>query len=131
MVPGKAYYNLLKGVASSLSFLMPQYYNGITRPVLDGLSGTGAGSMSALDHYSTLVQDFFLGDAKRMVFGFCISDCSGTSSNANGVQAAKVMTDLNRVYSCNGGAYFWVAENDTNGSWSSTVNTAKAATSTC
>ncbi|OEU11859.1 glycoside hydrolase, partial [Fragilariopsis cylindrus CCMP1102] len=31
MVPGKAYFNILKEVASSLDFLMPQYYNGYVR----------------------------------------------------------------------------------------------------
>ena len=78
--------------------------------------------MSALEHYETIVDEFFSGDATKMVFGFCISDCSGTGSNANGNQAATVMSDLAQVYPCNGGAFFWVAEHDTGASWSSTVN---------
>jgi len=122
LVPGKAYYDILVEVGSSLDYLMPQYYNGLTRPVLDGIDGTGAGSVSALSHYKTLVNNVFDGDATKIVFGFCINDCSGTNSNANGEQAAKVMSDLKSTYDCNGGAFFWVADDDTNGQWSKTVS---------
>jgi hypothetical protein len=74
-VPGKAYYNVLVNVASSLDFLMPQYYNGVTRPVTDGVDGTGVGTQSALQHYTTLTNNMFGGDPKKIVFGFCINDC--------------------------------------------------------
>lgn len=129
--PGSAYYALLRDISHTLDFLMPQYYNGITRPALDGIDGAGVGSVSALDHYSTITEDLFGGDGTRMVFGFCISDCGATSSNANGAQAASVMTDLIAAYGCNGGAFFWVAEHDGNGAWSSVVNGAMKASSTC
>jgi hypothetical protein len=66
----------------------------------------------------------FGGDATRIVFGFCISDCGGTGSNANAAQAAAVMTEVGDSYNCNGGAFFWVAQQDFGGSWSSTVNRA-------
>jgi chitinase len=55
LVPGKAYYEVLRRVSASLSFLMPQYYNGITRPARDGIAGQDVGSMSALSHYTNLV----------------------------------------------------------------------------
>jgi len=122
LVSGKAYYEVLRSVSASLSFLMPQYYNGITRPVLDGIAGTGVGSVSALSHYTNLVNNIFNGDPSKVVFGFCISDCSGTNSNANAQQAVKVMSDLKTYYPCNGGAFFWVAENDSAGSWSIPVS---------
>ena len=118
---GTAYYNILKDVSSSLDFVMPQYYNGFTRPAIDGIDGTGAGSVSALSHYNTLVNDMFNGDATKIIFGFCISDCSGTGSNANAMQAATVMSDLRVQHPCNGGAFFWVAAHDTGGSWSQIV----------
>merc|ERR1711862_966758 len=57
----------------------------------------------------------------KVIFGFCISDCSGTGSNANAVQAAKVMSSLREYYPCNGGAFFWVAAHDMGGSWSQIV----------
>ena len=60
-----------------------------------------------------------------------ISDCSGTGSNANGQQAASVMTQLHSTHSCNGGAFFWVATHDTNGSWSNEVNGAISASTMC
>ena len=116
-----AYYNILKEVSSSLDFVMPQYYNGFTRPAIDGIDGTGSGSVSALSHYNNLVNDMFNGDATKIIFGFCISDCSGTGSNANAMQAATVMSDLRAHHSCNGGAFFWVAAHDTGGSWSQIV----------
>ena len=131
LVPGKAYYEVLRSVSASLSFIMPQYYNGITRPVLDGIIGTGSGSVSALSHYTNLVNNLFGGDATKVTFGFCISDCSGTNSNANAQQAVKVMTDLKSYYACNGGAMFWVAENDNSGSWSVPVSAAVQPSASC
>jgi len=122
LLPTTAYYNVLKEVASSLDFIMPQYYNGNTRPAIDGIDSIGAGSISAISHYDTLTNDMFDGEPEKVVFGFCISDCSGTGSNANANQAAVVMSDLRSYYPCNGGAFFWVTEHDTNGSWSKTVS---------
>ena len=43
-----------------------------------------------------------IGKFVLMVFGFCISDCSGTESNANALQAATVMEDLAFHHSCHG-----------------------------
>merc|ERR1712194_334306 len=117
-----AYYKILKEVSSSLDFIMPQYYNGFTRPAIDGIDGTGSGSVSALSHYNTLVNDMFDGDATKIIFGFCISDCSGTGSNANAIQAAGVMSSLRAHHPCNGGTFFWVATHDTGGSWSQIVS---------
>merc|ERR1712157_157119 len=121
LLPGKEYYQLLKEVASSLDFIMPQYYNGLTRPALDGIGGTGVGTISALSHYENLVNDMFDGEPTKVIFGFCINDCSGTNSNAKADQAVTIMSDLRSYYECNGGAFFWVAEHDTNGSWSKAV----------
>ena len=124
IIPGKPYYdNVLAVTGHYIDFLMPQYYNGYTRPAIDGIAGTGAGSMSALSHYNNIVNGIYGGDPKRVVFGFCISDCGGTGSNANAQQASTVMNELATVYPCNGGAFFWVAEHDTGGSWSSAVGT--------
>ena len=114
VVPGTGYYDVLVEVKEVLDFLMPQYYNGITRP--------GSNFAGALSHYETLTNDMFAGDPTKIVFGFCISDCAGTGSNLNGEQAALVMSQLRDNYSCNGGAFFWVAAHDVGGSWSSVVN---------
>ena len=111
---GRGYYDVVKEVASSIDFLMPQYYNGITRPNRDGFA-------SARSHYNSLVSEAFGGDATRMVFGFCIGDCSGTGSNANAQQAVAVMQTLQAEHPCHGGAFFWVVNDDLNGAWSRTV----------
>jgi len=119
VIPGKRYYDdVLKVIGNHLDFLMPQYYNGYTRPAIDGIGGTGEGRMSALSHYNAIVNGIFGGDAKKMVFGFCIYGCE--KSDATASQAVKVMTDLASSHPCNGGAFFWVAKHDTNG-WSSEV----------
>merc|ERR1719266_131345 len=116
LVPGKGYYDLVKtwGQDDVLDFIMPQYYNGLTRPVND--------PDGAMSHYSTLVEKAFKNDPTKMVFGFCISDCSGTGSNANGAQAAAMMSTVRDSYACNGGAFFWVADHDGNGAWSLVVS---------
>lgn len=131
LVPGKGYYDVMKETASYVDFLNPQYYNGITRPGVDGIDGTGSGSVSALSHYTTIVNDIYNGDATKVVFGFCIADCGGTGSNINGNQAAQIMTDLASHYDCNGGAFFWVINDDTNGSWSETLSSVIAPNQGC
>jgi hypothetical protein len=104
---------------------MPQFYNGVTRPGLDGVGGTGSGSMSALALFDMISNDMFNEEPSKVVFGFCISDCSGTGSNVNANQAVQVLSDLKTSnggeFMCNGGAFFWVASHDANGSWSDTV----------
>jgi hypothetical protein len=112
MVPGKGYYNVLREVADSLDFLMPQYYNGIVNPTIN-FSG-------AVQHFRTLKDDMFGGDASKIVFGFCISECS--SYNINGQQAASVMKQLSLEFPCNGGVFFWDASYDGNGDWSKPVS---------
>merc|ERR1711933_178542 len=122
VLPTTEYYQILKDVSSSIDFIMPQYYNGYTRPAIDGIDGTGSGSISGLSHYTTLVDDMFNGDATKVLFSFCINDCSGTGSNANKNQAATVMSDLRNYFPCNGGAMFRVVNDDTGGSWSEIVS---------
>ena len=130
MMPGRGYYNVMKETAASVDFVMPQYYNGNSRPALDGLAG-GSGRISAGDHFRTLVDNVFGGDATRVVFGFCIGDCSGTGSNANAAAGVRVMQELAVQHPCNGGAFFWVVKDDTNGDWSGTVGAVVEATRGC
>ena len=75
-VEGTEYYEMLKKVGYALDFIMPQYYNGVTRPNLDGFSTLGEGEMAPVDHYNGLLQ-VFDNDPTRIVFGFCINDCGG------------------------------------------------------
>lgn len=129
------YYQILKNRRHDLDFLMPQFYNGVTRPGVDGLDGTGAGSMSAAKVFGSLANDLFAGEPNKVVFGFCVSDCSGSGSNVNKNQARQVLSDLKAYnggeFSCNGGAFFWVSSHDTNGSWSNTVLSEVSLTSGC
>eukprot|EP00804_Cyclotella_cryptica_P013618 CCRYP_012959-RA/>CCRYP_012959-RA protein AED:0.23 eAED:0.23 QI:79/1/1/1/1/1/5/123/765 len=133
--PDSKYYQILKARSNDIDFLMPQFYNGVTRPAVDGVDGTGAGSMSAVSIFNNLSNDMFQGKPHKVVFGFCISDCSGTGSNVNGNQAVQVMSDLkaynNGEFQCNGGAFFWVAQHDVNGAWSDTVLSEVSLTAGC
>lgn len=133
IVPGDKYFDVLKSVAPAVDLILPQYYNGAIRPALDGFDGSGSssGRPTAKAHYDTVVRDILGGDATRLVFGFCNGDCGGSGSNANADQAKTVMDQVNSYYPCNGGAYFWEAGYDSNGSWSSVVNQAIAPKAGC
>ena len=117
------YFQILKARHQDLDFLMPQFYNGVTRAQTDGISGSGAGSISAGTLFSSLANEMFNMKPHKVVFGFCISDC--TSWNTTAAQAVMIMSDLkvynSSQYPCNGGAFFWVAKDDIGGAWSDTV----------
>merc|ERR1712232_698787 len=98
---GKPYYDIIKSVASSVDYLMPQYYNGPFRPANDLESPTA--------HLKRLISDCFDGDGSKVLFGFCIADCSGTGSNIDGSTAAEIMRSLRSSIPAIGGAFFWAA----------------------
>ena len=117
VVPGSAYFDVLVEVSSALDFLMPQYYNGIIRPLTQGFGPNSPG----IAHFNTIKDSMFDGDLTKVILGFCISDCGGTGTNIGASQAVSTMDDLAQSHSCNGGAFFWVATHDVGGAWSSTV----------
>jgi len=86
-VPDSPYYQILKEQHNNLDFLMPQFYNGITKAHTDGFDGVGRAQTKTSTLYNDLVNDMFDGKAEKVVFGFCISDCSGQGSNVNADQA--------------------------------------------
>ncbi len=53
------YFQILKARRADLDFLLPQFYNGVTRPVTDGVGGAGAGAMSAGALFSSLANNLF------------------------------------------------------------------------
>jgi hypothetical protein len=69
--------------------------------------GQSVRTMYALSYYANLVDNMILMVTQQKEgFGFCINDCS--DSNVNAEHAAAIINDLNSIYPCNGGAYFWV-----------------------
>lgn len=108
---GTGYFNVLVEVADSLDFLMPQYYNGYVNS--HDFNG-------AMKHYTNLYDTMFNGDASKIVYGFCLTECN--VFNMNSGEAANFMNQLSKEYVCNGGAFFWVAYDDRTTAWSSTVN---------
>jgi len=57
--PNSRYYQILKSRNADLDFLMPQFYNGVTRPAIDGIGGAGSGRTSAGVIFSSLANDLF------------------------------------------------------------------------
>ncbi|CAK0801617.1 unnamed protein product, partial [Prorocentrum cordatum] len=114
IVAGAPYFRVLQEVASSVDYLLPQYYNGPLRPAID--------TQPAIEHMGHLVNDIFGGDASKVVFGFCISDCSGTGSNVNSAQAASILQDVAAAFPSYGGAFLWAASDDAG--WSEPVRQA-------
>jgi len=135
LAPTSKYYQILKDQNENLNYLMPQFYNGYIKVVSDGFTGTGAGAYSAESVYSNLAMDLFPNRPEKVVFGFCVNGCGGTGSNANGQQAVSVLQQVKEFdqgqYSCNGGAFFWVASADASGSWSDPVAAELALTAGC
>jgi len=129
-----AYFQVLHNRRADLDFLMPQFYNGVTRPAL-GVDGSGGGQMSAGALFGSLSNELFDSEPNKVVFGHCISDCGGTGSNINAAQAVQVTSDLktynNGEFACNGGAFFWVALHDNGGAWSDAVVGEVATTAGC
>ncbi|EOD11629.1 hypothetical protein EMIHUDRAFT_214491 [Emiliania huxleyi CCMP1516] len=99
------YLNILAGQSEMIDFIMPQYYNGWQRP---STNFTGA-----LQHFSALASTAFGGDASKVVFGFCVSDCTGF--NTGGADALRVVQLLDAAVPANGGSFFWESSADIRG----------------
>lgn len=108
---GDAYYNVLRNVAPFVDYVLPQYYNGFLTPAADMLP--------VLEHFGNLVHGVFNGDQSKIIFGFCISECS--RFNVNGAQAVQILEALEVEFPNYGGAFFWAGSHDVNGAWSSQV----------
>jgi len=111
------YWNVMAQVGSKISWLNVQYYNNPPNPV--------SNPSGAISHYKNIVNNLFKGDATKVVFGFCISECS--EYDASPSQAESITQQLVQAYPSNfGGVMAWACNSD-NGSWSSAVHQALAA----
>jgi len=108
---GDAYYDLLKSIAPSVDYVLPQYYNGFMKP--------GNNPSVARTHFTDLANDVFGGDASKIVFGFCLEDCG--SFNVNSGNAVKVMSEVSQWFPNHGGAYLWAGAADRGNVWSRDV----------
>lgn len=112
MVKGGSYWNILKQ-CKGVDFVAIQYYNDEPAPVTS--------ESKTLSHYDAVVQEIFSGDAKKVVFGYCITDCD--NYNMDGNKAASFTKKLVSKYGSSfGGVMNWaINQGDSNGSWSSAV----------
>eukprot|EP01059_Diplonema_ambulator_P022424 TRINITY_DN37711_c0_g1_i1.p1 TRINITY_DN37711_c0_g1~~TRINITY_DN37711_c0_g1_i1.p1 ORF type:complete len:461 (+),score=112.81 TRINITY_DN37711_c0_g1_i1:47-1429(+) len=118
LVEGTWYHNAMRRASGVTDFLVAQYFDGLTRPGLEGLGG--GVYASAMVHYTELVETCFNGDSTKVVFGLCISSCSASNSNTDAQAAVSLMQQLQTRYTCNGGISYWAGD-DADGSWGTSV----------
>jgi len=98
------YWNALSPVLSSIDFVIIQYYNNPPNPA--NLPS------SAEDHYSRIVSGLFGGDASKVVFGICLTDC-GSDGDLSVSQANAITKALTQKYPSNfGGMALWATSAD-------------------
>ena len=66
LAPNSKYYNILKNQNANLNFLMPQFYNGDTRPAKDGVATGSEGRKSAVSVFGSLAKDLFPGQPHKV-----------------------------------------------------------------
>jgi chitinase len=122
MVSGGAYWNIL-AQCKDTDFISVQYYNDDPNPAHDA-----SGSIA---HYQDVVNNLYGGDASKVVFGFCITDCS--SDNMAAAEAAAFTAQLVAAMGSSnviGGVMNWaVNQGDADGSWSTAVKEAMTGSS--
>jgi len=110
---GASYWKILSQ-CNGVDFISVQYYNDNPDPVTN--------PTSAINHYKTLVNGLYNGDATKVVFGLCISDCNSFNMNAQG--AASITKELVQAFPTTFGGIMNWAENqgDINGDWSAALH---------
>ncbi|KAL7466210.1 hypothetical protein ACHAXS_006500 [Conticribra weissflogii] len=66
LVPSSKYYQILKEQNANLDYLMPQFYNGITRPAVDGVLNGNQGRISTVSMFDDLANDLFPGQPSKV-----------------------------------------------------------------
>jgi chitinase len=115
MVKGGSYWNILKQ-CKGVDFIAVQYYNDEPAPT--------SSESKTLSHYDAIVNELFGGDATKVVFGYCISDCGSYNMKADKASAftKKIYSKYGSSF---GGAMNWaINQGDNDGSWSSAVKSA-------
>jgi len=117
MVSGGPYWNILTK-CQGVDFISVQYYNDHPDPI-----SNPSGSIS---HYEAIVKDIYGGDATKVVFGYCITDCPRYNMGA-AAAAAFTKQLVNAVGPNFGGVMNWaINQGDQDGSWSRAVRVAMA-----
>jgi chitinase len=118
MVSGGSYWKIL-AQCKGVDFISVQYYNDNPNPAHDS-----AGSIA---HYKDIVKNLYGGDASKVVFGFCITDCGGDNMNASKAAGFTKQLVAAMGNSAIGGVMNWaINQGDNDGSWSNAVKPAMA-----
>jgi len=110
---GASYWKILQQ-CQGVDFISIQYYNDNPNPLTN--------PSAAIDHYKAVVSNIYQGNASKVVFGLCISDCKGWNMDAS--HAASITKSLVNAFPTNFGGIMDWAENDgdINGEWSAAVH---------
>jgi len=109
---GASYWKILQQ-CQGVDFISIQYYNDNPNPLTN--------PTSAINHYKAVVNDIYQGNASKVVFGLCITDCKGWNMDAS--HAAAITKSLVGEFPTSfGGIMNWAEnEGDINGEWSAAV----------
>jgi len=110
---GASYWKILQQ-CQGVDFISVQYYNDNPNPLTN--------PSAAIEHYKTIVNDLYQGNATKVVFGMCLKDCSGWNMDAS--HAASITKSLVAEFPTNFGGIMNWAENDgdIDGKWTAAVH---------
>jgi len=103
----QAYWNPLATVKTYFDFVIIQYYNNDPEP--------NSNPSGAVTHYTNIVNGLFGGDASKVVFGICLTDCGTGGGDLTVSQADSITKTLLQKFPSNfGGIAIWATSADAN-----------------
>jgi chitinase len=117
MKRGGPYWEILSK-SKGVDFVSVQYYNDNPSPTKD--------PDGSIKHYQEIVSGLFNGDASKVVYGMCITDCGDAKDNMSASAAASFTKKIAKTVGSDfGGIMNWaINQGDSDGQWSKAVRAA-------
>ena len=105
---------------NSITWIQPQFYNGMRNVVTDGIDIGQADHESAKTIFGNLVKLF--GDANKVGFGFCLKDCTPAVTSTEAISVIQQIKEATNICAI-GGVFMWELANDSieGKSWGNSV----------
>jgi len=105
---------------NSITWIQPQFYNGMRNVVKDGIDIGQADNESAKTIFGNLVKLF--GDANKVGFGFCLKDCTPVATSTEAISVIQKIKEATNICAI-GGVFMWELANDSieGTSWGNSV----------
>jgi len=100
------YWNALIPVLNEVDFVLIQYYNNDPLPNSD--------PNGAVQHYTNIVNGLYGGDASKVVFAICLTDCGSGGGDLSVSQANSITKTLAQKFTNFGGMALWSTSADVN-----------------